>query len=287
VHILRTARPSPALQKYVRVYAQRELDQNGLPFFEPVSARLEPVLQFQFGDLLEVRYPNGSIQTAPRIVVLGSRTHPGLELQLAGKVRSFGVFFQPAGYSELFRTPMNKIRDQSYEAISVLGGSALQLWNQLGEVLTFAERVQIIERFLIQYAVRVLVPKIVSDVADHLLAVGGVTRIAELADNAGLGLRQFERRFFDEVGTGPKLYARIARFQTALDTKIARPEWTWTDIAHDLGYHDQMHMVRDFRKLSGDSPGHLISQIGDMRPPALLVRSRSLCGTLVELKQST
>lgn len=101
------------------------------------------------------------------------------------------------------------------------------------------------------------------------MAVGGVTRIADLADNVGLGLRQFERRFFEEVGSRPKLYARIARFQTALDAKVARPERAWTDIAYDLGYHDQMHMVHDFWNLSGDSPGHLISQVGDMRPPAL------------------
>lgn len=96
MHILRTACPSRGLQKYVRVYAQRELDETGVPFFEPVSARLEPVLQFQFGDLLEIRYPNGNFRTAPRIVVLGSRTHPGLKIQLTGKVQSFGVFFQPA-----------------------------------------------------------------------------------------------------------------------------------------------------------------------------------------------
>lgn len=130
MHILRTAYPSRELQKYVRVYAQRELDEVGLPFFEPISARLEPVLQFQFGDLLEIRYPNGNFRTAPRIVVLGSRTHPGLKMQLAGK----------------------------YEATSILGRSVRRLWNELGEAITFAERVQVMQRFLIAYAVRVLSP---------------------------------------------------------------------------------------------------------------------------------
>jgi AraC-like DNA-binding protein len=31
-------------------------------------------------------------------------------------------------------------------------------------------------------------------------------------------------------------------------------ERAWTDIAHDLGYYDQMHMVHDFRIFAGESP---------------------------------
>ncbi|HEV7689935.1 MAG TPA: helix-turn-helix domain-containing protein [Hyphomonadaceae bacterium] len=78
--------------------------------------------------------------------------------------------------------------------------------------------------------------------------------VSDLAQKAGLGIRQFERRFRDEIGIAPKLYARIVRFETALRRKTAAPATRWTDIAHSLGYHDQMHMVHDFNRLSGDSP---------------------------------
>jgi hypothetical protein len=30
-----------------------------------------------------------------------------------------------------------------------------------------------------------------------------------------------------------------------------------------------MHMIKDFQKLSGDSPCGILSQLGDMRPEAL------------------
>jgi AraC-like DNA-binding protein len=33
------------------------------------------------------------------------------------------------------------------------------------------------------------------------------------------------------------------------------------DIAHDLGYHDQMHMVHDFRQLSGSTPSGVLPPI--------------------------
>jgi hypothetical protein len=55
-----------------------------------------------------------------------------------------------------------------------------------------------------------------------------------------VGDRQFERRFRYEIGIPPKLYARIVRFEAALRRKAAAPATQWTDIAHILGYHDQM-----------------------------------------------
>jgi AraC-like DNA-binding protein len=72
----------------------------------------------------------------------------------------------------------------------------------------------------------------------------------------------------------PKLFARIARFQTALDAKLHAPHKSWMSIAHDFGYHDQMHMIRDFEGLSGSSPGRILSELGDTRPPALAASQR-------------
>jgi transcriptional regulator GlxA family with amidase domain len=81
--------------------------------------------------------------------------------------------------------------------------------------------------------------------------------------------RQLERRFAREIGVPPKSYARIARFQTALDAKLANPRRTWLDIAHQLQYHDQMHMVHDFSALANGSPNRVLATVGDMRPDAL------------------
>lgn len=67
----------------------------------------------------------------------------------------------------------------------------------------------------------------------------------------------------------PKLYARIVRFEAALRRKAAAPATQWTDIAHALSYHDQMHMVHDFNRLSGDSPRGICSQLDMFVHPEL------------------
>jgi len=73
--------------------------------------------------------------------------------------------------------------------------------------------------------------------------------------------RQFERRFNREIGLPPKLYARIARFESALESKALSATESWTEITNRLGYFDQMHLIKDFREFSGEVPTILICQL--------------------------
>jgi transcriptional regulator GlxA family with amidase domain len=104
------------------------------------------------------------------------------------------------------------------------------------------------------------------DTAHHVVHVDPSTPISELARLTGLSVRQYERRFDADVGMTPKRYARIARYMTALDLKLSRPNRTWFGIAHETGYHDQMHMVKDFQLLAGAPPERLLAELGDARP---------------------
>jgi transcriptional regulator GlxA family with amidase domain len=107
------------------------------------------------------------------------------------------------------------------------------------------------------------------DAALHMFERKGTARISDIANQTSLSLRQFERRFTSEIGIGPKLFARVARFQMVLDAKVRRRNASWLTLAHEFGYHDQMHMIRDFYGLSGFSPSSLLERLGDNRPPAL------------------
>jgi transcriptional regulator GlxA family with amidase domain len=106
--------------------------------------------------------------------------------------------------------------------------------------------------------------------AQSIFREQGGTRVRSLAGQMSLGVRQYERRFRDEIGILPKLFARITRYQMAMDAKMTTPARSWLNIAHDFGYHDQMHMIKDFQTLSGESPSGILSQLGDMRPEALV-----------------
>jgi hypothetical protein len=40
-------------------------------------------------------------------------------------------------------------------------------------------------------------------------------------------------------------------------------------VAHEFGYFDQMHLIRDFHSLAGKAPTLVLQQIGDLQPWSL------------------
>jgi AraC-like DNA-binding protein len=62
------------------------------------------------------------------------------------------------------------------------------------------------------------------------------------------------------------LYSRIARFEAALDRKARSATKSWTDVAHELGYYDQMHMVHDFQGFTGETPGKALHFVESLFP---------------------
>jgi transcriptional regulator GlxA family with amidase domain len=136
----------------------------------------------------------------------------------------------------------------------------------LAECATFSERVRVAEGSLLPFAVNALARTSMMKTAQHMFLRKGTVRIDELAYHASLSVRQYERRFAEEMGLSPKVFARIARFQRALDAKRNTPARAWLSIAHEYGYFDQMHMIRDFQNLGGDAPGQILQQSGDLQP---------------------
>lgn len=59
----------------------------------------------------------------------------------------------------------------------------------------------------------------------------------------------------------PKLFARIARFEAALEHKARFSTRSWTDVALNFGYFDQMHMVHDFAEFTGATPSDTLQQL--------------------------
>jgi AraC-like DNA-binding protein len=52
----------------------------------------------------------------------------------------------------------------------------------------------------------------------------------------------------------PKTFCRIIRCQAALDTLNTQHDVSFSDLALDLGFSDQSHFLRDFKKLVSTTP---------------------------------
>lgn len=81
-----------------------------------------------------------------------------------------------------------------------------------------------------------------------------ITRVEELARVAGAGPRALQRLFREEVGASPKWVIRRFRLQEAA-LRIERGDASsLATLAADLGYADQAHLARDFKRAVGKAP---------------------------------
>jgi AraC-like DNA-binding protein len=254
--------PAAPLRCLIRCYIQREAIAESSALVHPVPARATPILEFVIADLFEVHWCNRSLVEVPsRAVIIGLQTHRRVCLKTNGRLESFCIVFQPGGLFRLFSLPVHELTDHDCDARAVLGNwiSALQV--QLSDCGSFVERARTADACMLRVAEASAKPDSISRAAGEILNRCGELSIGDLASKAGLSLRQFERRFHDQVGMRPKLYARIARFEAALDAKARARNKTWTEVAHEFGYHDQMHLVHDFEQFSGEPPTGVLTEL--------------------------
>jgi AraC-like DNA-binding protein len=265
---VQSARPRAELAPFVRAYAQRTVDLTDSPWTQSVPAQLEQILNLELGVLPFIRHRDRDV--SKEILVGGAQDGFSGTVHLMPGVVSFAVFFWPSGWSQLFNIPVNQTTNNFDDATPLHGLAIRELWNRMGEETSFARRVAIVEEFLLRRLSSAVPDSKISRVAKYLFAQHGAVSIPEVGRQGALSLRHFERLFRLDIGMSPKVFARIARFQSALDAKLANPARTWLDIAHSFGYYDQMHMVHDFGGLGRNTPTQLLVQMGDVRPSALV-----------------
>jgi AraC-like DNA-binding protein len=253
---------SAVLRPYVWAYGMITGRVDSVPLVIPLPARPKQLLMFSLADRYGIRRPESDqMDTSPRVAVVGPQTHARVGLSVYGRIENFTIHFQPSGFSRLFGIPMMEITDASYDAYSVIGHRIPRLEHELGDTPGFAERIQIVEDHLLRMLGRKHVLDGVAIAANRLFASNGACRVAVMVNDAGLSARQFERRFLSQVGVPPKLYARIVRFNAALDHKLRWPAQAWSRIANDHDFYDQMHLVHDFRAFTGESPSRFLRHL--------------------------
>jgi len=205
---------------------------------DPISAQLDPSLDFL---------------PQPRAVIVGPQTNP-VYLLLHQEHLAIRIGFHPSGLYRLLGMPLHELVDKSFDATDFFGRPLRMLVDQLQYCNGFDEMVHLVESFLLDQLVhqKVLLP--FDQAMQALLRSGGNCSIDQIASLACLSNRQFERVCKERIGLSPKYFARLIRFSRAYRMHEEQPEATWTTIAHSVGYFDQMHLIRDFREFTHQSP---------------------------------
>jgi AraC-like DNA-binding protein len=227
----------------------------------PVIARSRALLNVELGDSLQICSCSTGLTHQPEPVMLvGPETYVQNHLLVHGHFESFAIQFRPAALKQLLGLPMPELTNQNLEARAVLGSKTSELRHRLGEARSFEERVQLANAFIVELSSDTPANASIELAASEILRLQGNCKVDRLAHDTGFSMRNFQRRFRECVGLSPKLYARLVRFESVLKAKAATPQMSWMGAAHEVGYHDQMHMIHDFREFSAGTPTGIFGQ---------------------------
>lgn len=81
-----------------------------------------------------------------------------------------------------------------------------------------------------------------------------IVRAEQLADHAGMSLRNLQRLFTEYVGTGPKWVIQRFRILDAASAAHSGRATNWAKLAQELGFCDQAHLTRVFADVVGTPP---------------------------------
>src|SRR5262249_30129054 len=93
-------------------------------------------------------------------------------------------------------------------------------------------------------------------VAARIIEDRSITRVEQLAREFHISVRGLQRLFSEYVGVSPKWVIQRSRLLEAVARGTAGTNVNWASLAADLGYADQAHLIRDFKRLVGRSPGN-------------------------------
>ena len=249
-----TFEPSPELQQFIKCFWT--LEDEGVPV--PAKQRVVPdgcmEMIFHYGDLYQQFFENGTSILQPRYFVFGQISNY-IEISPTGKSGIISARFMPDGLMPFLTVPISSLENKAVALADLFGEEGESLGKKVLRAEGTNERIQLIEKFLLTLLEqRYTVNTIIKACVETIFESGGNLEVIELAEKMNLNRRSLERKFSTAVGMSPKQLSKVVRLQATLKKLHQKEFATLTSLAHENGYYDQAHFIKDFREFTGVSP---------------------------------
>lgn len=244
---------SEPLSKYVKYYWTLEgIDDSVAASRERIFPDGCMELIFHYGDLFRKYSTDIDAFDQPRSFLHGQLKR-FMDIESTGKIGVFSIRFRPDGLHAFIEMDLNELTGNAVSIRDLWGADGCILEEKMLEATTTAQRINIIEQFLIRQM------KWRTDNSIHycvrsIVNSEGSKSIELLSREVNLGRRQLERKFIATVGLSPKLLTRIIRFQNTLHRLEAKQLASLTGVAYSGGFYDQSHFIKDFKEFTGLNP---------------------------------
>lgn len=254
--IYREYKPSKQLAPYVECYWSALADSP--PFRERESLIPDGTIElmFNFGD----NYSQILDDTAHIIKgshVIGIRKQ-SLVISQTNRQNFFCVRFKLGGTYPFFKIPVHLFSNGFHTLQDLFGNEFRILEEQLANIPSNEKRVEYIENYLLKKMLDI--PRDYSFVKNCYRELLRSPSVYDLSRRLKSNYKTLERKFLSIYGLTPREIMKISRFNKAVLSMYSCRYSSLTGVAYDCGYYDQSHFIREFRQLTGFTPGEFLKE---------------------------
>ena len=249
--IARFHTPSPdcgaLLFRYIAIRSERR-SEDYFDRFIP-DGRAAVVLNFQ-GQAF-ASYEEMGLMPLPRCFIIRPMSH-SLHVRVMAPVDSLVVLCQTSVFSRCLGLSLDRLPEAwDQHGISAELDALFLTLKPGGDA---EERIQKIESYVRnRFFAEPYIPDPIDAAYDQVMAGGCRDRLGDLWQGSGMNERTFRRAFHKRVGISAKALSRVMRVHRLWDQMMAG-EADFFDLVVKEGFHDQAHLIKDFKKIVGESP---------------------------------
>ncbi len=181
----------------------------------------------------------------------------------------FCVRFLPEQYLLPLNESMKTLNDIQVPLKDVIKlENEAYLIESIANARRFEDRIRIFQSYMKVYTETAErqreVKALVNYIIREIYRSKGKVRVSRLAEQTGYSERYIRKKFEEQVGFSPKLFEQIVRFQGAIH-EVVLDKQDLTEVAYNNGYHDQAHLIKEFKKFTNHTPSHYRTALNRMQ----------------------
>jgi AraC-like DNA-binding protein len=174
---------------------------------------------------------------------------------LEGTSQVFGIKFCAGAFRPFLGYTVSKVANRTMLATSVFGRGLCALERKVLSSCADGEKIETANAF---FRARLPKPDSTAELAKRLVTMilddAGIRSVGDLSARSGISARTLQRIFREYVGASPKWVIRRYRLHELVEMANSGKSLDWAQVALDLGYFDQAHLINDFRSIMSYSP---------------------------------
>lgn len=252
------------------VHAEAGRDKYSLSRFEP-NLRLQPFVEHYWtirynlpAGIIHTQtvlsYPNVNLafeqdEEGRRGLVYGVPSRPFIR-KLCGSGLVLGIKFRAGGFHPYWKRDISLLTGTTVPATDIFGHRAAAWTDAVLNADNGLKMAELAEAYLLeQLPEQDPQAQLAAHIVQEIMDDRSMVKVEQLSIQCQLSLRQLQRLFRKYVGVSPKWVIKRFRLQEAAERLERDEQISWADIAAQLGYFDQAHLIKDFQSVLGQSPG--------------------------------